>query len=135
MKHWIVTAAFVAAALPALAQAPADCPSANEVDQRHLIGTWSAEVEGERGLLTLVLIKHPELAETVRGTLTRDGQVVQLAGDVDDGELTLEESVNGVNISATWLGEVVDGSCGREVRGQWKPEASTRALAFVLRKQ
>ena len=57
-----------------------------------------------------------------------------LAGDVDDGELTLEESVNGQNISATWLGDVVEGSCGREIRGTWKAEGQAAWRGFVLRK-
>ncbi|AMO25337.1 hypothetical protein UC35_08595 [Ramlibacter tataouinensis] len=127
--------ACIAAAGPALAQAPAACPSAPEVAQQHLLGTWKAEIEGERAPLTLVLVKHPEYAETVRGTLKRAGRIIQLAGDVLEGELTLEESVNGLNISATWLGDVVEGSCGREVRGEWKAEGNPRALAFVLRKQ
>jgi hypothetical protein len=136
MKRWLATAFFaVAVTGQALAQAPANCPSAGEVAQRHLIGTWKAQVEGERDVLTLVLVKHPEFAETVRGTLTRAGQVIQLAGDVDEGALTLEESANGVNISATWLGDVVEGSCGREVRGQWQAKGDARSVAFVLRRQ
>jgi hypothetical protein len=134
MKHWL-PGALIAAALPALAQAPADCPSASQVAQRHLIGTWKAAVEGERGTFTLVLVKHPEFAESVQGTMERAGKVIQLAGDVDEGALTLEESANGVHISATWLGEVVEGSCGREMRGQWKAEGNSRTATFVLRKQ
>jgi hypothetical protein len=134
MKRWLA-GAWIAAALPALAQAPADCPSAAQFAQQHLIGTWKAEVEGERGTYTLVLAKHPEFAESVRGTMERAGKIIQLAGDVDEGELTLEESANGVNISATWLGAVVVGSCGREMRGQWKAEGSPRTHHFVLRKQ
>lgn len=135
MTRWLACALIAAAVPPALAQAPADCPAAAEVAQRHLVGTWKAEVEGELTVLTLVLVKHPEFAESVRGTLQRAGQPVQLAGDVDEGELTLEESANGVNISATWLGEVVEGSCGRELRGAWKAEGSPRGAGFVLRKQ
>jgi hypothetical protein len=134
MKRWLA-AAWVAAALPALAQTAADCPPAAQVTQRHLIGTWKAEVEGQRGSFTLALAKHPEFAESVRGTMERAGKIIQLAGDVDEGELTLEESANGVNISATWLGEVVEGSCGREMRGQWKAEGNPRTHAFVMRKQ
>jgi hypothetical protein len=112
----------------------ADCPAPADVSQAHLLGTWQADIEGHTPV-TLQLAKDPEFAETVRGHLERDGAQVELAGDVDDGDFTLEESTNGRNISATWLGEVVDGSCGREIRGTWKAEGAAEAHPFVLRKQ
>ena len=126
-----VAAALLAACVAAHA---ADCPPADEVSQAHLLGTWQASIEGVAPF-TLTLVKDPEFAETVRGHLERGGQNVELAGDVDDGNLTLEESVNGRNISATWLGEVVEGSCGREIRGTWQAEGAPAAHPFVLTKQ
>lgn len=78
---------------------------------------------------------HPELAHSVRGTVQRGGASAQLSGDVDAGELTLEESVNGTNISATWTGQVVDGSCGKEIHGTWNNATPPTTLPFVLRKQ
>ena len=51
--------------------------------------------------------------------MQRGGTTAQVSGDVDDGDLTLEESISGTNISATWTGRVVDGSCGKEIRGSW----------------
>ena len=99
-----------------------------------VIGAWSAELEG-RGTARVVLRPHPELAQSVRGTVERDGTTAQAAGDVDDGDLTLEESLNGKNISATWIGRVVDGSCGKEIRGTWTNAQDNRPLPFVLRKQ
>ncbi len=78
---------------------------------------------------------HPELAHSVRGTLQRGGATAQLSGDVDAGELTLEESINGTNISATWTGQVVDGSCGKEIHGTWNNATPPTTLPFVLRKQ
>ena len=115
--------------------AHAACPKAGEVTQRHLLGLWRAEFEGQAQGATLLLEKHPELAESVRGGINRDGERGEVAGDVDDGEFTLEESANGINISATWLGDVVEGSCGREIRGTWQGEGERRAHDFVLRKQ
>ena len=124
-----------AVALPAAAQdLSRACPKANEVTWEHLLGTWRAEVQGH-GTSVLVLQRHPELAESVRGTIDRDGARLEVAGDVEDGDLTLEESANGVNISATWLGDVVEGSCGREVRGAWTSEASPIEFPFVMKKQ
>jgi hypothetical protein len=41
-----------------------------------------------------------------------------------------------VHISGTWLGDVVDGSCGREIRGTWSADGQGKdARTFVLRKQ
>src|SRR5688572_22051117 len=115
--RWLVATALALSAWPltAVAQAPA-CPKAAEVSQQHLLGLWRAEFDGLSQGATLLLEKHPELAESVRGAINRNGEKAQLAGDVDDGEFTLEESVNGVNISATWLGDVVEGSCGMEIK-------------------
>jgi hypothetical protein len=112
----------------------ADCPAATDVSQAHLVGKWKAQVEGG-GEFALRLAKHPEFAETLIGHVERRGERVPVAGDIDDGELTLEESRNGRNISATWLGEVVEGSCGREIRGTWKAEGTLQERPFVLKKQ
>jgi hypothetical protein len=113
---------------------PADCPSAADVSLAHLIGKWKARVEGGAPF-ALQLAKHPEFAETLTGHVERNGERTTVAGDVDDGELTLEESRNGRNISATWLGDVVEGSCGREIRGTWKAEGTPIERPFVLEKQ
>jgi len=125
------TVALLACAATAHA---ADCPKAGDFAQAHLIGTWRGSVEGA-GPVSIKLEKHPEFAETVRGFLERDGKRVALAGDVDDGELTLEESADGTHISAAWLGDVVEGSCGREIRGTWKAEGAPQQRPFVLEKQ
>ena len=110
------------------------CPKATEVTEQHLLGLWRAEFQGLEGA-TLLLEKHPESNEGVRGAINRNGERADVTGDVDDGEFTLEESVNGVNVSATWSGDVVEGSCGHEIRGVWKAEGDPRQFHFVLRKQ
>ncbi|HSI55268.1 MAG TPA: hypothetical protein VK981_14915 [Ramlibacter sp.] len=124
---------------PASAQSAAQtlaaaCPKAHEMSQRHLLGLWRAEFEGMAQGATLLLDKHPEFPDSVRGQVNRNGELAEVSGDVDDGDFTLEESVNGTNISATWLGDVVEGSCGREIRGTWQSEAGKRPYPFVLRK-
>ena len=111
------------------------CPHASEGRQDHLLGLWRAEFEGLAQGATLLLEKHPMFALSLRGAINRNGERAQLAGDVEDGEVTLEESANGSNISAVWLGDVVEGSCGREIRGAWKAEGDSRQFQFVLRKQ
>jgi hypothetical protein len=111
-----------------------DCPQATQVAQRHLLGLWHAQFEGSPSGATLLLERDPDLSETVRGEIDRNGERAVVAGDVDDGDFTLEESRNGINISATWLGEVVEGSCGREIRGTWRAEGETAERPFVLHK-
>jgi len=137
-KHAIFSrVVLLALALPLCASAQnfsRACPKAHEVTQDHLIGSWRAEFKDLPGA-TVMLWQHPELAASVRGEVNRNGQLAQTAGDVDEGEFTLEESVNGVNISATWLGDVVEGSCGREIRGTWRAEGHGDDHEFVLRKQ
>ena len=112
----------------------AACPAAVDMSHLHLQGHWRAELQATAA--TLQLGPHPELAHSVRGTVQHGGTTAQVSGDVDDGDLTLEESINGTNISATWTGRVVDGSCGKEIRGSWTQSTSPDTpQPFVLRKQ
>ena len=126
----LIAAALVATHGVSLAQA---CPAAAEVAQAHLLGTWHASIEGHAAA-TLHLARHPEYAGTVRGHLERGGKRIDVAGDVGEGELTLEESDDGRRISAAWLGDVVEGTCGREIRGTWKAEGAPDGRPFVLRR-
>ena len=119
------------------------CPAAANMNHQHLQGRWHATLQAAApdaahppdATALLQLGPHPELAHSVRGTVQRGGASAQLSGDVDAGELTLEESVNGTNISATWTGQVVDGSCGKEIHGTWNNATPPTTLPFVLRKQ
>jgi hypothetical protein len=124
-------------ALPAAAaSAPtATCPAPGEVRQAHMLGLWRAEFQGLWQGATLLLEKHPEYAGSLRGAVNRNGEKALLAGDVDKGEFTLEESDDGKRISAVWLGDVVAGSCGKEIRGTWQEEKDPpKPYNFVLRK-
>ncbi len=122
----------------------AACPTPAQVTPLHLYGLWRAEVYGQPGAPPL-FGKHAELAGSVMGAVNRDGVRTQCAGDVDnDGTFTLEESDNGQTISATWSGTVVEGSCGKEIKGIWiksntnnnahPPAGPTPGHPFVLRK-
>jgi hypothetical protein len=112
------------------------CPHASEIGQVQMVGAWGVELQGSASADTLVLEKHTAYSDSLSGTLHRGGEKRQVAGDVEDGEFTMEESADGVHISATWLGEVVEGSCGREIRGTWSIDAEGKdARDFVLRKQ
>lgn len=150
LRRASVLALFFLAAGPALAQ----CAAADEATHETLLGHWKAQFsaagegaagEGAAGegaaaaaqpmAAELELTPHPELAASVRGRLQRAGSQALLAGDVDQGDFTLEESINGTNISATWIGQVVPDSCGKEIRGTWTQENPPLSLSFVLRKQ
>jgi hypothetical protein len=120
----------------AWSQAPAErCFAATEVTQVHMVGLWRAEFEGLVQGATLLLEKHPEYEGSLSGSINRDGVRGVVAGDVEKGEFTLEESADGKRISATFVGDVVEGSCGREIRGTWHDEEDSPARNFVLRKR
>ncbi len=126
---WLATAGLAETPSP-----PAPCPAGSQITQAHLLGLWRASFDGLAQGATLLLERHPELSDSVRGAINRDGERALVAGDVDDGEFTLEESVDGVKISATWSGTVIDGSCGREIRGDWQRAGGGSAFPFVLRR-
>jgi hypothetical protein len=125
----------LAIAHAAWAQTAPDCPQPSDVQQRHLLGLWHAQFADHGPGATLLLEPHPEMDESVRGMVNRNGDRAQVAGDVDNGAFTLEESADGTSISATWVGDVVDGSCGREIRGTWQAEGNPRTRSFDLRKK
>lgn len=129
----LLLAACVALAAPVPAQ-PA-CPAAAEVTHVHLLGLWRAEFSGLWEGATLLLEQHPDYAQSFKGAINRDGQRGLVAGDIEEGGFTLEESADGRRIAATWLGDVVEGSCGREIRGTWQAEGEKAGRGFVLRKQ
>ena len=119
----------------AAVHAQTDCPHASEVKQAQMLGLWRAEFAGQGHAGTLLLEKHAFYSLSFSGFINRGGERRQLAGDVEDGEFTLEESADGKRIAATWLGEVVEGSCGKEIRGTWSAEGAAGVHAFILRKQ
>jgi hypothetical protein len=112
----------------------APCPAAADTAQQQLLGLWRAQLDGSWSSATVLLEPHPEYTGSVRGEVNRNGERARVSGDVDEGALTLEESADGQRISATWLGDVVEGSCGREIRGTWQAEGDAQARPFVLRK-
>lgn len=126
-----VTAAPPAAAASAGAAA---CPAAQAVTHVQLFGLWRAEFQGLWQGATLLIEQHPRYEQSIAGAINRNGERGQIVGDIENGELTLEESADGRRISATWLGDVVEGSCGREIRGTWKAEGEEKGRAFVLRR-
>lgn len=122
-----------APARPAASASPA-CPAPGQMEARHLFGLWRVDVEGEQQPFTVLFEKHPETDDRVYGGINRQGRQSLLAGDVDDGVLALDESDDGLQISAVWSGNVVAGSCGKEIRGTWTNLKTDKESGFVLRK-
>lgn len=136
------TLALIAAgALASVAQAQnstpdaAGCPDAWDMGAAQLQGEWTATVAGQADAALLQLGPHPEWKGTVKGTVERAGVRHAMVGDVNRGAVTLEESANGINISGTWLGEVSDDSCAREIRGDYQAGDDAPTQPFVLRKR
>jgi hypothetical protein len=132
LAHAIAPGVFVA---PAYGQASAStaCPKPADVTHQHLYGAWRAEFTPE-GAATLRLQKHPEFAQSVSGEIVRGAVRAQVAGDVEDGAFHLEESSDGTSIAAVWAGQVVEGSCGKEIKGTWKHHKDGTERTFTLRK-
>lgn len=115
----------------------AACPAAADLTPAHLWGLWRVSFEGGAEAPTAATVlfeKHPERTESVRGAINRDGVQSLLAGDVDDGVLALDESDNGLQITAIWSGNVADTSCGKEFTGIWRRSKDNTERSFVLRK-
>lgn len=123
---WPPASATPASATPA-------CPRPAEVSHQHLYGVWRAEFE-QGASASLHFEKHATFAQSVSGEIQREGTRAQVAGDVDEGVFHLEESVDGTTIAATWNGQVVENSCGKEIKGTWTNQVDGTQRAFVLRK-
>lgn len=114
------------------------CPDVRRWGAPQLYGTWEVELTqaGQRG--RLLLRQHPEFRESLRGEFSYGGQASIASGDVEGGEVNLDESRDGKSLYAFWTGQLVPARCGREIRGTWEqvPKAGQPALKspFVLRR-
>jgi hypothetical protein len=116
------------------------CPAPTEVLTVQLYGLWRVEFgPGPDGRppveqATVLLEKNRERADSLYGAVNRQGERALLAGDIEAGELLLDESVDGRTISAVWAGQVVAGRCGKEIRGSWRRAADDTVRSFTLTK-
>jgi hypothetical protein len=130
------------------------CLAAEDVTTQHLYGLWHADFfdkplpadmhqppgQAVSSQASLLLERHPEHTDSLRGTLKRpdpkNGNDLQawLAGDMEDGELVMDESEDGQRISAVWVLELVNTSCGKELRGTRRPAGEDEGQAVILRK-
>jgi hypothetical protein len=95
-------------------------------------GNWQLQLGQQRGDMRLG--PNPELAESFAGQLQWGGRVHQVAGDVEDGVFSLEESTDGVSVSAVWTGEVDARTCGQEIRGNRTDTQTGQTQPFVLKR-
>ena len=112
------------------------CPPSKLLKAAQIHGQWRVSFQsaptGLPATATVMLERHAQFGDSVAGFVSRNlaapapGHTAraQLAGDLEDGFLTLDESSNGISITGIWNAEVVDGSCGRSVRGTWKDTSS-----------
>ncbi len=128
--------AAIGLALGAILAAPAAaCPANAELTVRDLLGSWRAEFPGSAGPgAHLVLERNPDWPDSLAGRIQREGREARVAGDLEDGTFTLEESADGVRIDAVWVGQPVEGRCGQEIRGAWRAGDQEPERAFVLRR-
>lgn len=109
------------------------CPSGPEVRADMLHGVWQVHMAGMSAPWTLHLGPHPEHTGSLRGELVQGLQRWPVVADVDDGEFTLEESRDGLRISATWLGTPAAGHCGRLIEGhRYEKDQKGQSFRLVL---
>lgn len=126
----------------------AACLSPGDVDSQHLHGLWQVRLfdgplpddtrqpvirpPSQQG--TLLFERHPEHAESLRGTLKlKDTATIRwLSGDLDEGELILDESDDGHRIAAVWVAYPTASGCGRELRGNRRSAEDDRLQTLVL---
>ncbi len=116
---------------------PAACPAPATITVLHLYGEWRAEIGGQPGVARVQLQKDPAQDDSLVGSIARVAPTAKpalLAGDVQAGDFQLEESDDGVRISATWSGQVVDASCGKEIKGLWTNALTDQTQPFTLRR-
>ncbi|WP_139351855.1 hypothetical protein [Polaromonas sp. A23] len=121
----------------------AACTPAKQLKPTQIHGLWRVRFQpAPQGLpadARMLIERHAEFSDSVAGHVSRDlgpatgnaasraghASRAQLAGDLEEGFLTLDESSNGVSITGTWNGEMVEGSCGKKVVGTWKDVSSS----------
>lgn len=132
LKRCALTGLWSLATGVCLAATPA-CPEPHTMQAEQLHGQWIVQVTGQPHIWFLQLGPHPEHVGSLRGEINTGRLRLPVVADLDDGELTLEESQDGQHISATWLGTVHAGSCGQSLLGQ-RQTANGETTPFVMRR-
>ncbi|KAF1018880.1 MAG: hypothetical protein GAK30_03443 [Paracidovorax wautersii] len=130
---WLLTAC---APLPpagqpsAQADAAPACPVPTGAESAPLYGTWTVQIAGQPDG-RLQLQRHPDYADSLSGSYTRgQGAPIRVAGDVDQGLFTLEESADGQRTTGRWSGQWSPADCRNEIRGTWIDARQESAVLF-----
>lgn len=129
-KHLRYATVLIASvAYPLFAQAQIStpksaCPAPTALTQQQAYGDWRVTWQDGGATEVIRFGLNPEFPDSLSGELKRGREKLHLAGDLEDGQLTLEESPDGKSISATWVGTVVAGSCGKAMEGVWTCDES-----------
>ena len=127
---------------PTAAAASADCNEAAPMPVEQLLGLWQLTLWPEAGSAdqpvsqgAVLFEPHPEYPGSVRGRLKRSGPgndlQALLSGDVVNGEFNLDESDDGVRMTAVWVG--TPQACGRRLQGVRDAVQTDGAADTVLR--
>lgn len=131
---WWITCAALAGLTACQSPSPTPGCVAADITSEQLVGTWQVTLEGDQAPWTLVLRPHPEHEGSLRGALMQNPRHLAVVADIEAGELTMEESHDGMRIAATWLGQVQAGSCGQLIRGErLNPASDERPRGFQMR--
>jgi hypothetical protein len=88
-----------------------------------LLGQWTVvwhdKLAGEPDDGRLAFTRNPDFDDSLIGLLALGSQRREIAGDIEEDLLTLEESSDGQRISANWSLRATPGLCSKEWRGQW----------------
>jgi hypothetical protein len=117
------------------------CPAPQAIVSTDLYGLWNVELGSmdaasplpssqQRGLVRFE--QNPEFEDSIAGWLELGSATVFVAGDIDEGQFSLEESDDGKRISAVWEGSIAKGSCGKTITGTRR--AGEQVGSFVLSK-
>lgn len=115
-----------AAAIGPLSQSQLQSQSAAKLFSRPVLlrGTL-----GQRKI-QMRLQPHTEFEGSVQGEYFEPGQQqkIALAGEYQGAALTMEESINGTNVSGQWTGSLD----GNTYSGNWYAEDESNSIPFVL---
>jgi hypothetical protein len=114
------------------------CKAAADFVNTDFFGSWVLELRSAGSTATqttrLTFKRNPEFAESLAGEFDWQGARIEVFGDIEAGNLELEESNNGKDISALWKGRIAEGSCGQAVSGTRRLLATQTEQSFVLRR-
>jgi hypothetical protein len=100
-------------------QAGSACKSPLEMQAADLHGAWTLNLSNGTDSATtrFVLRQNPDFADSLAGLYSLGGVRHEVYGDVENGEVEWEETINGKDPSALWTGRIVEGSCGKNIMG------------------